>query len=72
MIYLQSFKLSSKRLNCPNIYPYNVFRGREGVQFFFDRITVLYGSNGSGKSTLLNILGCLDTPTAGEYLLDSP
>ena len=28
------------------------------------------GSSGSGKSTLLNILGCLDTPTAGEYLLD--
>ena len=28
------------------------------------------GSSGSGKSTLLNILGCLDTPTAGEYYLD--
>ncbi len=56
MIYLQSFKLSSKCLNCPNIYPYNVFRGREGMQFLFDRITVLYGSNGSGKSTLLNII----------------
>lgn len=36
MIYLHSFKLSSKRLNCPNIYPYNVFRGREGAQFFYD------------------------------------
>ncbi len=30
----------------------------------------LVGSNGSGKSTLLNTLGCLDTPTSGEYLLD--
>jgi len=28
------------------------------------------GASGSGKSTLLNILGCLDTPTAGAYLLD--
>jgi putative ABC transport system ATP-binding protein len=31
----------------------------------------LMGSSGSGKSTLMNILGCLDTPTAGRYLLDN-
>jgi putative ABC transport system ATP-binding protein len=30
----------------------------------------LMGSSGSGKSTLMNILGCLDTPTAGKYYLD--
>jgi putative ABC transport system ATP-binding protein len=30
----------------------------------------IMGSSGSGKSTLMNLLGCLDTPTAGEYLLD--
>jgi putative ABC transport system ATP-binding protein len=30
----------------------------------------LIGSSGSGKSTLMNILGCLDLPTGGEYLLD--
>ena len=32
-------------------------------------VTVM-GSSGSGKSTLLNTLGCLDTPTSGEYWLD--
>jgi putative ABC transport system ATP-binding protein len=30
----------------------------------------IMGSSGSGKSTLMHILGCLDAPTAGEYLLD--
>ncbi len=30
----------------------------------------IMGPSGSGKSTLMNIIGCLDTPTAGEYLLD--
>lgn len=30
----------------------------------------IMGPSGSGKSTLMNIIGCLDTPTAGSYLLD--
>lgn len=43
-----------------------------GVDFtiFEGEFVTIMGASGSGKSTLLNILGCLDTPTAGEYYLD--
>jgi putative ABC transport system ATP-binding protein len=33
-------------------------------------MTAIMGPSGSGKSTLMNILGCLDQPSGGEYLLD--
>jgi putative ABC transport system ATP-binding protein len=33
-------------------------------------LVAIMGTSGSGKSTLMNILGCLDTPTGGAYLLD--
>ena len=60
MIYLSSFKLSDRKVNNPNIYPYNVFRDKYIEPFVFSPITVFYGNNGSGKSTLLNIIAnCL-------------
>ena len=40
------------------------------VEFKRGEMTAIMGPSGSGKSTLLNTLGCLDTPTSGEYLLD--
>lgn len=40
------------------------------LDIFKNEYVALMGPSGSGKSTLMNILGCLDTPTAGRYVLN--
>jgi putative ABC transport system ATP-binding protein len=47
-------------------------RALDGISSTIERseFVAIMGQSGSGKSTFMNILGCLDTPTDGQYLLD--
>src|SRR5947209_650152 len=44
----------------------------KGISFTIadGELCAIMGPSGSGKSTLMNVIGCLDTPTGGQYLLD--
>jgi putative ABC transport system ATP-binding protein len=49
-----------------------VVEALKGVSFVIEKgsYTALMGPSGSGKTTLMNIIGCLDTPTSGQYELN--
>lgn len=50
-----------------------VIRALKGIDLNIDKneYVALMGPSGSGKSTLMNVLGCLDTPTSGAYILNN-
>lgn len=69
-------------MNTPIIHLENIrksyFMGKQALpvlkgislDIFKNEYVALMGPSGSGKSTLMNILGCLDSPTAGSYILN--
>ena len=57
----REFKMGGETLHVLKGIDLNIYEG--------EFVTIM-GPSGSGKSTLLNILGCLDRPTSGDYILD--
>lgn len=57
----RNFKVGSETVHALRGVSFTIYEG--------EFVTIM-GTSGSGKSTLLNLLGCLDTPSSGEYYLD--
>lgn len=55
-----------------NLGKENEFKALKGIDLEIDsgEFVAIMGPSGSGKTTMMNILGALDTPTAGKYLVD--
>ena len=51
----------------------NTFKALDGIDLEIKKgeFAVIVGASGSGKSTLLNIIGCMDSPTGGEYFFEN-
>lgn len=64
-----------KTTNITKVYKMgnNIVNALQGVSISIEKgeYVAFMGPSGSGKSTLMNIVGCLDTPTAGEYSLNN-
>ena len=56
----RDFQVGSETVHALNGISFSIQKGE---------FVSIMGTSGSGKSTLLNILGCLDTPTSGEYII---
>ena len=69
--------MSNHLIEVKNVYKIynpgeNEVRALDGISVTIDHgeFVAIVGRSGSGKSTFMNMLGCLDTPTSGEYYLD--
>ena len=69
--------MSNHLIEVKNVYKIynpgeNEVRALDGISVTIDHgeFVAIVGHSGSGKSTFMNMLGCLDTPTSGDYYLD--
>ena len=58
---VKNYKVGTQVVRALRSISLNIYRGE---------YVAIMGASGSGKSTLMNIIGCLDTPTSGKYVLN--